>query len=120
MSHASCSRLSVDASVPLLAQTGLQGMAPGGMPLVPDTASEIIQQIQYLRQRVHDAGEDYEKMKQEQESFAIQYHECAKLNGKLPRGEVVAAGAGSVVRLGGYWKAADRQSVQAGGPFMRR
>ena len=62
-------------------------MAPGGMPLVPDTASEIIQQIQYLRQRVHDAGEDYEKMKQEQESFAIQYHECAKLNGKL-RGDV--------------------------------
>ncbi|XP_043192536.1 signal transducer and activator of transcription 5B-like isoform X2 [Amphibalanus amphitrite] len=64
-------------------ETGLQGMAPGGMALIPDTASEIIQQIQYLRQRVHDAGEDYEKMKQEQESFAIQYHECAKLNATL-------------------------------------
>lgn len=58
-----------------------QGIAPGALPLVPDAASDIIQQIQYLHQRVREAAEDYEKMKQEQESFAIQYHECAKLNG---------------------------------------
>ena len=68
-------------------------MAPGGMPLLPDTASEIIQQIQYLRQRVHEAGEDYEKMKQEQESFAIQYHECAKLNGEWP-----GSGSGTLLK----------------------
>ena len=83
------------------AQTGLQGMAPGGMPLLPDTASEIIQQIQYLRQRVHEAGEDYEKMKQEQESFAIQYHECAKLNGESPCGQAGVFGGGRLVDLSG-------------------
>lgn len=31
---------------------------------------------------LQDSGEDLRRMEQEQESFALQYHECTKLNGK--------------------------------------
>lgn len=30
---------------------------------------------------MQESGEDLRRMEQEQESFALQYHECTKLNG---------------------------------------
>lgn len=56
-------------------------MAPV-LPLIPDSNAEIAQQLDYLRRRTQETGEDLRKMEQEQEAFALQYHECTKLNGK--------------------------------------
>lgn len=51
--------------------------------IVTDTvASEIVQQLERFRQRTQDTGEDLRKMEQEQEAFALQCHECSKLNGE--------------------------------------
>ena len=52
----------------------------GGL-LVPDSNAEIAQQLDFLRRRTQETGEDLRKMEQEQEAFALQYHECTKLNG---------------------------------------
>ncbi|XP_066996363.1 signal transducer and activator of transcription 5B isoform X2 [Anabrus simplex] len=60
-----------------------QGMAPAGLPLLPDSSAEIAQQLDYLRRRTQETGEDLRKMEQEQEAFALQYHECTKLNAHL-------------------------------------
>ena len=53
-----------------------------GLPLISDSNAEIAQQLDYLRRRTQETGEDLRKMEQEQEAFALQYHECTKLNGK--------------------------------------
>jgi len=53
-----------------------------GLPLITDSNAEIAQQLDYLRRRTQETGEDLRKMEQEQEAFALQYHECTKLNGK--------------------------------------
>lgn len=39
------------------------------------------QQIEALIQRTKESANDLSKMKQEQESFALNYHECSKLAG---------------------------------------
>ncbi|XP_046397100.1 signal transducer and activator of transcription 5B isoform X2 [Ischnura elegans] len=57
-----------------------------GMGMVPtqaDSGAEIAQQVEYLRRRTHDTGEDLRKMEQEQETFSLQYHECFKLKAHL-------------------------------------
>ncbi|GLG97418.1 Signal transducer and transcription activator [Gryllus bimaculatus] len=54
-----------------------------GLSLVPDSSAEIAQQLDFLRRRTQETGEDLRKMEQEQESFALQYHECTKLNAHL-------------------------------------
>jgi signal transducer and activator of transcription 5B len=50
--------------------------------LLPDTNAEMAQQLQFLRRRTDETGEDLRKMEQEQEAFAINYHDCTKINGK--------------------------------------
>lgn len=47
------------------------------------TAAEIMSQLELFRTRTTETGEDLRKMEQEQEAFAIQYHECTKLNAHL-------------------------------------
>ncbi|XP_059486030.1 signal transducer and activator of transcription 5B isoform X2 [Neocloeon triangulifer] len=53
--------------------------------------AEINQQLEYLRLRTQKTGEECRRIEQEQEAFALQYHECTKLNahlqhlGTLPR-----------------------------------
>lgn len=50
---------------------------------IPDiTAVEIMQQLELFRSRTQITSEELRKLEQEQESFALQYHECNKLNGK--------------------------------------
>uniref|UniRef100_A0A0K8T940 Signal transducer and activator of transcription n=1 Tax=Lygus hesperus TaxID=30085 RepID=A0A0K8T940_LYGHE len=46
-------------------------------------ASEILQQIEVIRSRTQDTAEELRRMEQEQEAFALQYHECTKLNAHL-------------------------------------
>ncbi|KRT82459.1 hypothetical protein AMK59_3814 [Oryctes borbonicus] len=60
-----------------------EGLA--GMPhLIHNTmGTEIIQQIEMLRIRTTETGEDLRKMEQEQEAFTIHYHDCTKLNAHI-------------------------------------
>jgi hypothetical protein len=44
--------------------------------------AEVNQQLEYLRLRTQKTSEECRRIEQEQEAFALQYHECTKLNGK--------------------------------------
>jgi len=48
----------------------------------PDAITEIARDIDQLRQMTQETGEDLRKMEQDQEAFALHYHECTKSNGK--------------------------------------
>lgn len=50
---------------------------------MPDSASEIAQQIDVLRHRTTETMKLLRQMEQEQEGFALHYHECTKLNGSI-------------------------------------
>lgn len=64
--------------------SALAAVWPSATNNAADTAAaELYQQLQYLRQKVVEAAKQFEKMKYEQESFAIQYHECSKLNATI-------------------------------------
>lgn len=58
------------------------GLMPPGTGLMPDSAAEIAQQIDVLRHRTTETGKLLRQMEQEQENFALHYHECTKLNGR--------------------------------------
>lgn len=51
--------------------------------LAGDAVAEIAQQLEILRRKTQETGEDLRRMEQEQEAFAISYHECTKLNAHL-------------------------------------
>ncbi|KAF7994788.1 hypothetical protein HCN44_004260 [Aphidius gifuensis] len=51
--------------------------------MIGDAAGEIVQQVDALRQRTNETGEDLQHMSQEQEAFALTYHECTKINAHL-------------------------------------
>lgn len=51
--------------------------------MIGDTITEISQQLDMLRRRMFDNGEDLRKLEQEQEAFALVYHECTKINASL-------------------------------------
>ncbi|GLV38891.1 Signal-transducer and activator of transcription protein at 92E [Carabus blaptoides fortunei] len=62
------------------------GEGPSGMtPLAvgASTGADILHKLELLRRHTQDSGEDLRRMEQEQESFALQYHECTKLNAHL-------------------------------------
>lgn len=54
-----------------------------GLVLTPDPSTEISHQIECLRRSTQETGDELRKMEQEQESFALQYHECTKVNGMI-------------------------------------
>lgn len=47
--------------------------------MIGDSVTEITQQLEILRRKTYESGEDLRLMEQEQEGFAITYHECTKL-----------------------------------------
>ena len=51
--------------------------------LLPDASGEILQQLDILRQRTQDTGEDLRRIEQEQEAFALEYHELTKIQANL-------------------------------------
>lgn len=59
------------------------GMSSNPAALLPDASSEILQQLENLRQRTHETGEDLRRMEQEQEAFALEYHELTKIQANL-------------------------------------
>nr|CAD7423970.1 unnamed protein product [Timema monikensis] len=59
-----------------------KGIVGPGLGLLPDSNAEIAQQLDFLSRHTQETGGDLRKMEQEQEAFALQYHECTKLNGR--------------------------------------
>jgi len=59
------------------------GMASNQTTILPDTSTEILQQLEILRQRTQETGEDLRRMEQEQEAFALEYHEMSKIQANL-------------------------------------
>ena len=51
--------------------------------LLPDASGEILQQLEILRQRTQETSEDLRRMEQEQEAFALEYHELTKIQANL-------------------------------------
>lgn len=62
------------SNVPLGSRVGM---------MMCDSAAEIAQQLDSLKRSTQITGEELRKMEQEQESFAIAYHDCTKLNAHL-------------------------------------
>ena len=59
------------------------GMNCNPSALLPDASGEIVQQLEILRQRTQDTSEDLRRMEQEQEAFALEYHELTKIQANL-------------------------------------
>ena len=59
------------------------GMSCNPSALLPDASGEILQQLEILRQRTQDTSEDLRRMEQEQEAFALEYHELTKIQANL-------------------------------------
>lgn len=62
----------------------INGEGLTGFPNLSTTNSgaQVLYQLEQLRRRTQETAEDLRRMEQEQEAFAIQYHECTKLNGE--------------------------------------
>ncbi|XP_046639014.1 signal transducer and activator of transcription 5B-like isoform X1 [Daphnia pulicaria] len=59
------------------------GMSCNPSALLPDASGEILQQLEILRQRTQETSEDLRRMEQEQEAFALEYHELTKIQANL-------------------------------------
>ncbi|XP_076056633.1 signal transducer and transcription activator Stat92E isoform X4 [Oratosquilla oratoria] len=58
----------------------------GGMlhpMMITDPCAEIVQQLDVLRRRTQETADELRGIEQEQEAFALQYHDCAKINAHL-------------------------------------
>lgn len=49
---------------------------------IPNSATEVIRKINTLRSRAQETAQELSRVKQEQEAFALQYHDLTKLNGR--------------------------------------
>ena len=58
-------------------------MSSNPVGLLSDSSAEILQQLEILRQRTQETGEDLRRMEQEQEAFALEYHELSKIQASL-------------------------------------
>lgn len=47
------------------------------------SSAEVIHKLEILKTRTRDTAEDLRRLEQEQEAFAIQYHECTKLSAHI-------------------------------------
>ncbi|XP_030746421.1 signal transducer and activator of transcription 5B-like isoform X3 [Sitophilus oryzae] len=57
------------------------GMGPT-LPL-SNSAAEVLHKLDDLRRRTQSTAEDARKLEQDQEAFALQYHECTKVNAHI-------------------------------------
>lgn len=57
------------------------GMAP--TLAISNSATEILNRLDALRRMTQATAEDTRKLEQDQEAFALQYHECTKVNAHL-------------------------------------
>lgn len=59
------------------------GESPSGLNhLISSRASDIMHKIEMLRRKSSGTSDLLRSMEEQQESFAIRYHDCTKLNGK--------------------------------------
>lgn len=58
----------------------------GGVPNVANNimepCAEIVNELDILQRRTRETAEELRQLEQEQESFALQYHDCAKITGE--------------------------------------
>lgn len=47
---------------------------------IPNASTDVIRKINTLRNRTQETADELSKIKQEQEAFALQYHELTKMN----------------------------------------
>ncbi|VEN37707.1 unnamed protein product [Callosobruchus maculatus] len=61
------------------------GESLAGLPnmIISNSGAEVMHKIDILRNRTQSTAEELRRMEQEQEAFAIQYHECTKINAHL-------------------------------------
>lgn len=69
------------------------GLIGPHLNFVPDTTSaEILHQIEILRQKTQVTNDELGHLEQEQESFALKYHDCAKIRATIQQVENQPAG----------------------------
>lgn len=49
--------------------------------MVIEPCAEIINELDILHRRTRETADILRQLEQEQESFALQYHDCTKING---------------------------------------
>ena len=50
--------------------------------MVIEPCAEIVNELDILHRRTRETADILRQLEQEQESFALQYHDCTKINGK--------------------------------------
>ncbi|XP_066977172.1 signal transducer and activator of transcription 5B isoform X2 [Macrobrachium rosenbergii] len=60
----------------------LGGVGPG-VNMIVEPCTEIVQELEVLHRRTRETADELRQLEQEQESFALQYHDCAKINAHL-------------------------------------
>ncbi|XP_054272701.1 signal transducer and activator of transcription 5B isoform X2 [Macrosteles quadrilineatus] len=73
----------LDTELRLLHEGEVMGLGMMQTCLVTDTAMQIMQELERFRSLTQVTCEELRKLEQEQESFALQFHECNKLNTHL-------------------------------------
>ncbi|XP_066147545.1 signal transducer and activator of transcription 5B isoform X2 [Euwallacea fornicatus] len=71
------------AEMKYLQDAGADFMGMGPALTISDSAAEVLHKLEDLRRRTTSTAEDTRKLEQEQEAFALQYHECTKVNAHL-------------------------------------
>lgn len=50
--------------------------------MVIEPCTEIVNELEILHRRTRETADELRHLEQEQESFALQYHDCTKINGE--------------------------------------
>ncbi|XP_025832756.1 signal transducer and activator of transcription 5B [Agrilus planipennis] len=63
----------------------VNGEGTTGLPsfIANSSSAEVMHKLDILRNRTREQAEDLRRMEQEQEAFALQYHECTKINATI-------------------------------------
>lgn len=56
---------------------------PHTASMVMEPCAEIVSELDILHRRTRETADELRQLEQEQESFALQYHDCTKINGKV-------------------------------------
>ncbi|XP_050310065.1 signal transducer and activator of transcription 5B isoform X2 [Anthonomus grandis grandis] len=73
-------RLATEMKFLQQAGADFMGMGTG---LLSNNAAEVLHKLDDLRRRTQSTSEDTRRLEQEQEAFALQYHECTKISAHI-------------------------------------
>ncbi|XP_060516517.1 signal transducer and activator of transcription 5B isoform X2 [Cylas formicarius] len=69
--------------IKFLQQSGAEFLGGGPALAISHTAAEVLNRLDMLRRNTQHTSETTRKLEQDQEAFALQYHECTKLNANI-------------------------------------